>query len=156
LERYAPVYSELARRARKAKRAKEAVRQYEEDFVHVCGRIIRRARKGLQDSIESTDELFRDALDHLLILLGDFRESGLLARMVLQNTDRIQKLFGKQGVHKVFKAMYRAEWLQGYLLAARNYLESGWHDEAKEQVQKALELDPKNLDALQLARSLEG
>jgi len=156
LERYAPVYSKLAQRARRAKRAKEAVRQYEEDFVHVCGKIIRRARKGLHDSVESTDELFRDALDHLLILLGDFRESGLVARAVLLNAERIQKLFGKQGIRKVFKAMYGTEWIRGYLLAARDYLESGWHDEAKAQAQKVLELDPKNLDALQMVRSLGG
>lgn len=152
LEHYGPTYRSMAAIADR----RTQVPAYERLFFRACRRIVERASTAVYDDIRSAEQLFQDATEHLLIMLPRFANNGLVTRMLLENQQLVEMVYGDDGLSHVLLKIYDGRLASAYLHAAGSYRAAGRVREAREYCEKSLREDPANVGAQRLARRLRG
>ncbi|MFO7899855.1 MAG: hypothetical protein R6V58_12445 [Planctomycetota bacterium] len=151
LEHYGPTYRSMAEIAERRIR----VPVYERLFFRACKRIIERASTAVYDDIRSAEQLFQDATEHLLNMLPRFAHNGLATRMLIENKQLVEMVYGEDSLNSVLETMYEGHLDNAYLHAASSYLDAGRSDEAKSFCRKSLAENPDNFGARRLLDQLE-
>ena len=149
IERYGPRYAAL----RKAMRGPDAP-EHGADFLRVGERAMQRARRAVQQDFKHAGELFREAAEVLHHVLRENYDNPLLVRTLLGNQADVEAVYGKRTLDDLLSEMYGGRLAEALLVAARDLLEGGWHDRARERCQQSLRLDPDNRDAAQLLNKI--
>jgi len=149
IERYAPRYAAL----RKAMRGPDAP-EHGADFLRVGERAMQRARRALRQDFNHAVELFREATEVLHHVLRENHDNPLLVRTLLGNQGDVEAVYGSRSLDDLLSEMYGGRLAEAILVAARDLLQGGWHDRARERCQQALQLDPDNRDAAQLLNKI--
>ncbi len=151
LEHYGPTYRTMAAIAERRIR----VPVYERLFFRACKRIIERASTAVYEDIRATEQLFDDATEHLLSIMPRFANNGLVTRMLVENQQLVEMVYGEDGLRDVLMKMYEDRPANGYLHAASSYFAAGRTKEARECCEKCLALEPNNIGAFRLMRRIE-
>jgi hypothetical protein len=110
--------------------------------------IISRAQQGASEEMENIEYLFARAMEQLQKLIVRFREDGLLVRFLAENESLYEKVYGQGSFKELCQTMYKRGLEDAFLIAARDYREGGWYDEALAILQNALKVNPQNEDLL--------
>jgi len=151
LSYYAPLYTALLRSPERG-----TYPQYERAFLEACDKIVRRARRTLPSDLKAAEELFRDATDNLKIMLRRHISNVLLPRMLLDNEERVNRVFGTKNIDELLIEIYSGKLDEAHLTATRDYLSGGWYEKARQEAERVLEIDAENLEALQIISKLSG
>lgn len=151
LEHYGPTYRAMAAIAERRIR----VPVYERLFFRACKRIIERASSAVYEDIRAAEQLFDDATEHLLSILPRFAANGLVTRMLLENQQLVEMVYGDDGLRNVLLKMYEGRLASAYLHAASSYAAAGRIIEAREACQKSLSEEPDNVGARRLLIRIE-
>jgi tetratricopeptide (TPR) repeat protein len=135
LEVYGPRYLELEKRLGNPLPEREFRR---------FRKIILRAEQGLKEGMEDLKELFRDVKEQLGELLREYSKNQLLIRFLLENRALFQKVYGREGLEKIFASMFKGGIDQAYWTAGNSYLESQYFDMAHGVLKRALSRQPEN------------
>ena len=138
MEVYRPKY--LQYRSKVAKSAYE----YEKDYLQQFERIISKAEQSLQDGMEETRSLFKDAMAQLVDFFKESSKNPYLVRFLLEHQPLLQKVYGSKQEKEIFNLMFEKGLLEAYYLAARSYLESEHYDLSSHYFSKALNMEPSN------------
>jgi len=150
IQQYGPMY----RKMRAAKRGtKLTVR--EASFLDACNKINNRAARSMRSDIDSAEELFRDACEHLEHMLPDLHTNRPLARMLIENRELVEKAMGADAVERLLAGMFSGQLDEAYLAAAHEYLDGGWYAPAQKAAEKALQINPDRSEANLILEKLE-
>ena len=152
LEHYGPTYRSIAAIAERRIR----VPVYERLFFRACKRIIERASTAVYDDIQAGEQLFQDAAEHLLSMLPRFANNGLVTRMLIENEQLVEMVYGTDSLRTVLLNMYDGRLGSAYLHAASSYAAANRMEEARALCKKGLGEDPGNIGALRLLRRTGG
>lgn len=151
LEHYGPAYQAMAGLADR----RIQVPGYERLFFRACKRIIERASSAVYDDIRAAQQLFDDATKHLLSMLHRFAGNGLVTRMLIENEQLVDMVYGEDGLRMVLLGMYDDHLDSAYLHAANSYLDAGRFDEARKYCEKSLQENKDNLGAQLLMERIQ-
>ncbi len=151
IEHYGPTYRSMAQIAGRRIR----VPVYERLFFRACKRIIERASTAVYDDIRSAEQLFQDATEHLLNMLPRFANNGLVTRMLIENQQLVEMVYGEDRLESVLETMYEGHLDKAYLHAASSYLDAGRFEKARQFCDRCLEENPDNIGAPRLLDQLE-
>lgn len=151
LEHYGPTYRTMASIAERRIR----VPVYERLFFRACKRIIERASTAVYEDIRAAEQLFGDATEHLLNILPRFANNGLVTKMLLENQQLVEMVYGEDGLRNVLSKMYDGRVANAYLHAASTYAAAGRYAEAREQCEKCLAEERDHPGVKRLLRRIE-
>jgi len=151
LEHYGPTYRTMAAIAERRIR----VPVYERLFFRACKRIIERASTAVYDDIRAAEQLFDDATEHLLNILPRFAANGLVTKMLIENQQLVEMVYGEDGLRNVLAKMYEGRLANAYLHAAATYAAAGRYVEAREQCERCLAEERGHPGVKRLLRRLE-
>ena len=134
LEVYGPKYSKLG--------AVGGRPQEQENLIQKFRKIISRTQESFTEGVEEINVLFQDVFRQFQELLEEYRESGLLARFLLEEGDLLKEVFGINGVEDVFRTLNGSKEAQGYRLAGESYFQSAFYARAVKAFTRALEKSP--------------
>ena len=134
LEVYGPKFSKLGAGGDRP--------QGQENLIQEFRKIISRTQESFAEGIEEINVLFQDVFRQFQELLGEYRENGLLARFLLEESDLVKEVFGIDAVEVVFRTLYGPEEAQGYRLAGESYFQSAFYAKAIKAFTRALEKRP--------------
>jgi len=134
LEVYGPKYSKLG--------AVGGRPQDQENLIQEFRKIISRTQKSFTEGVEEINLLFQEVFRQFQELLGEYRESGLLARFLLEESDLLKEVFGINDVEDVFRTLYGSKEAQGHRLAGESYFQSAFYAKAIKAFTRALESSP--------------
>ena len=117
---------------------------YEKDYLQQFERIISRAEQGVQEGMEETRSLFKDAIEQLTDFLKKNPENPYLIRFLLEHEPLLQRVYGDRRAKEVFHLMFKKGSLDAYSVAGRSYLQSGHYDLASLYFSKASKMEPDN------------
>jgi len=138
MEVYRPTYLQF-----KSKMGKTAY-EYERDYLQQFERIISRAKQGVQEGMEETQSLFKDAVEQLIDFFKKNSENPYLVRFLLEHQPLLQRVYGDRKAKEIFHLMFKKGLLDAYSLAGRSYLQSGHYDLASLYFSKALRMEPSD------------
>ena len=104
--------------------------------------IMGNAQKNLRSEMESIQYLFSKSDSLLKSLLPRYSSNGLLLRFLIKNYHMIQEVLCGEALPAIFKAMFGEVWDKAFLVAAKSYLDGGWHDEAKNILEMGMKYFP--------------
>jgi len=151
LEHYGPTYRSMAAIADRRIR----VPVYERLFFRACKRIIERASTAVYDDIRAAEQLFDDTTEHLLNILPRFANNGLVTRMLVENQQLVEMVYGEDGLQKVLLKMYEGRLSRAFLHAASSYFAAGRIAEARDCCERSLKEEPDNTGALRLTARIQ-
>ena len=131
---------QLAVYAPRVKRARSSAAPGTERLFEEFSRILSAARSRLAETVEETRALLEQTRVQFREFLVDCRHNGPVARYLVENADRCERVLGEP--LDTFFAGVHGHAARGYELVARSYLESGFFDEALEALREALARDP--------------
>jgi tetratricopeptide (TPR) repeat protein len=134
LEVYGPKYSKLGMGGDRS--------QGQDSLIQGFKKIISRTEESFKEGIEEINVLFQDVFRQFQDLLGEYRENGLLARFLLEESDLLKEVFGINAVEDVFRALYGPKEGQGHRLAGESYFQSAFYGKAIKAFALALESCP--------------
>ncbi len=140
MEVYRPRYLQF-----KSKMGKAAY-EYEKDYLQQFERIISRAEQGVQEGMEETRSLFKDATEQLIVLFQNNSKNPYLVRFLLEHQPLLQKVYGARRVKEIFNLMFKKGLLEAFSLAGKSYLKSGHYDLSSLYFSKASRMDPSNYE----------
>jgi tetratricopeptide (TPR) repeat protein len=138
MEVYSPRYLQF-----KSKIGKTAY-EYERDYLQQFERIISRAEQGVQEGMEETQSLFKDAVEQLIDFFKKNSANPYLVRLLLEHQPLLQGVYGNRRAKEIFHLMFKKGLLDAYSLAGRSYLQSGHYDLASLYFSKAFKMDPSD------------
>jgi tetratricopeptide (TPR) repeat protein len=138
MEVYRPRYLQF-----KSKIGKTAY-EYERDYLQQFERIISRAERGVQESMEETQSFFKDAVEQLIDFFNKNSKNPYLVRFLLEHQPLLQRVYGNRKAKEIFHLMFKKGFLEAYSLAGRSYLQSGHYDLASLYFSKALKMEPSD------------
>jgi hypothetical protein len=102
----------------------------------------------IEETLEETEALLAQTRAQLRLLLVAHRRNGLIARYLLSEKELVEEVF-PEGLDALFAEVHGAAG-QGYVEAARSFLESTFFDEGLEALAEAgrRAADPRELDRL--------
>jgi hypothetical protein len=151
LECYGPTYRQMAGIADR----RIQVPVYERLFFRACKRIIERASTAVYDDVRAAEQLFQDATEHLLRMLPRFANNGLVTRMLIENRQLVEMVYGDDSLRTVLGKMYEGRLANAYLHVASSYLGAGRTQQARTYLERCLEEEPEHLGARRMMRRLE-
>jgi hypothetical protein len=86
--------------------------------------------------------LFQTADGHLLRLLTRYTGNSLLIRYLIQNRNKVERIYGKDSLESILTTMYPSGLHEAYYMAGMSYLEGGWYEEAVYLFQTGLAMAP--------------
>jgi hypothetical protein len=134
LEVYGPEFSKLGAGGDRS--------QGQENLIQGFKKIISRTQESFREGVEEINLLFQDVFRQFQGLLGEYRENGLLARFLLEESDLVKEVFGIDTVEVVFRTLYGPKEAQGYRLAGESYFQSAFYAKAIKAFTRALEKSP--------------
>jgi len=134
LEVYGPRYSELSARGDHSQGQGNLIREFK--------KIISRTEESFKEGVEEINVLFQDVFRQFQELLGEYRENGLLARFLLEESDLLKEVFRIDSVEDIFRTLYGSNEAQGYHLAGESYFQSAFYAKAIKAFTQALEKSP--------------
>ena len=138
MEVYQPKYLQY-----KSKIGKSAY-EYETNYLQQFEQIMSKAEQGLQEGMEETQSLFKDAMAQLVHFFKENSKNPFLARFLLEHQPLLQKVYGSKGTKDVFNLMFKKGLLDAYYLAGRSYLQSQHYDLSSLYFSKAFKMEPSN------------
>jgi hypothetical protein len=102
--------------------------EYETNYLQQFERIMSKAEQGLQEGMEETQSLFKDAMAQLVHFFNENSKNPFLARFLLEHQPLLQKVYGFEGTKDVFNLMFKKGLSNAYYLAGRSYLQSQHYD----------------------------
>jgi tetratricopeptide (TPR) repeat protein len=138
MEVYRPRYLQF-----KSKMGKTAY-DYERNYLQQFERIMSRAEQGVQEGMEETRSLFKDAVEQLIDFFKKNSANPYLARFLLEHQPLLQRVYGDRKAKEIFHIMFKKGLLDAYFLAGRSYLQSGHYDLASLYFSKAFKMDPSD------------
>ena len=118
--------------------------EYERDYLQQFERIISRAEQGVQEGMEETQSLFKDAVEQLIDFFNKNSANPLLVRFLLEHQPLLQRVYGNRRAKEIFHLMFKKGLLDAYSLAGRSYLQSGHYDLSSLYFSKALRMEPSD------------
>jgi len=106
--------------------------------------IIGSARKNLDSQMESIRYLFSKSDSLLKSLLPRYSNNGLLLRFLIKNFHKIEDVLCGETLSDIFKTMYGEVWDKAFIVAAKSYLDGGWHNEAKNVLEMGMKYFPNS------------
>jgi len=103
-------------------------------------RILRASRSRLEEALGETESLLEQTRRQFRVLLATHRENGFLARYLVENAALAEEALGEP-LDALFAGIH-GDAADGYALAARSYLESGYFDEARSALVEAERRQP--------------
>ena len=134
LEVYGPEFSKLGDGGDRSQGQLNLIQEFK--------KIISRTHQSFTEGLEEIHLLFQDVFRQFQELLGEYRENGLLARFLLEESDLAKEVFGVDAVEVVFRTLYGSKEAQGYRLAGESYFQSAFYANAIKAFTRALEKSP--------------
>jgi tetratricopeptide (TPR) repeat protein len=136
----------------------EAVREQaepgSEGLFDEFARILAASRVRLDEALVESEALLEQTRRQFRVLLVTHRENGLVTRYLLENGELAAEVLGEP-LDALFESLHgRAA--EGYALAARSYLQSGYFDEARVALAEALSRDPGRQELQRASAYAEG
>ena len=128
---------------------------YERKFFQACKQIIERASGTVYEDIAAAEQLFDDAKAHLLNMLPRFASNGLVTRMLIENEQLVEMVYGEGDLAMVLGRTYKGRLDNAYLHAASSYMRSGRFQEAKTYCEKSLKERPDDERAQRLMKRIQ-
>jgi hypothetical protein len=138
MEVYQPKYLQYKSKTRKS------AYEYETNYLQQFQRIMSKAEQGLQEGMEETQSLFKDAMAQLVHFFKENSKNPFLARFLLEHQPLLQKVYGSKGTKDVFNLMFKKGLLEAYYLAGRSYLQSQHYDLSSLYFSKAFKMESSN------------
>lgn len=115
----------------------------------------------LEEGLAETEELLARTAEQLVVLAGQHRAHGHLARFLIERSGETEAVFGMDS-DTLLTAIY-GEPAEGYALAGRSYLKSGYYEESDQAFGEAIDrggdrraLEPASCYARGMAAYLRG
>jgi len=134
IEAYRPRYLQF-----KLKLGKSA---YEKDYLQHFERIVSRTEQGVQDGMEETRSLFKNAMAQLIDFFKENAKNPFLSRFLLEHHPLLRRVYGPKRVKEIFSLMFKKGFLDAYSLAGQSYLQSEHYDLSSLNFSKALKMNP--------------
>ncbi len=134
-------YYQLEVYAPKVAQARQAAGADAGPLFEEFDRILVTSRARLAEAVEESEALLYQTRQQFRSLVSVHKDSGLVARFLLENASRAEEVLGEP-LDAFFAWMHGAP-ATGYALAARSYLSSGFFDEAGRALAQALARDPQ-------------
>jgi hypothetical protein len=136
MEVYRPRYLQYKSKVRKS------AYEYEKDYLQQFERIVSKAKQGLQEGMEETRSLFKDAVAQLVDFFKGNSNNPYLVRFLLEHKPLLQKVYGSKGAKELFNLIFEKGLLDAYSLAGRSYLQSEHYDLSSHYFSKASKMEP--------------
>lgn len=133
LDRYEPQYLVLEKRFED-----EEIDEFKKDFLRHSREMVGEAKLGLPLKMQGINELVKDALPHLSQIVKMNSFDSHLMRMLYVYSDIVDKLY-VEGIKVFYDGIYEGGWVEGFFLVAESFIKSGFHDEAREILQKIID-----------------
>ncbi len=117
-------------------------------------RILRVSRSRLEEALLETESLLEQTRRQFRVLLATHRESGLVARYLLENASLAEEVLDEP-LDALFASIH-GDAGGGYALAARSYLESGFFGAARRALAEAIAREPESSELHASAAYAEG
>ncbi len=144
LVRYKPAFE-------KAASVDGSLKMYEK-----CRDLFETAEKNVLHSSRKLHCMFGKAGEQLETVLKREKLNPLLIRFLIQNEELINKAWGVDGYsRKLLTAMFPEGLDRAYCVAGEGYMDGSWYSEARAAFEKALELNPKCVEASRGLKLLE-
>lgn len=136
VEAYSPKAKSLERDTQKG--------PHEKKFLKELDRTLERARKRLTVELKETNALLGETLEQLKDLIAGYPENGLLMRFLLENEALVREILGPEGLEDIFSTIYKEGKLTALQVAAKDYYNSGYYQQAADTIKKALAITADN------------
>lgn len=117
-------------------------------------KILAAASIRLDEALQETEALLAQTREQFRVLLVTHRESGIVARYLIENASLVGEVFA-EGLDALLASIH-GDAGTGYSLAARSYLASGYFGEARRALAEALARSGSDRDLLHLSEYAEG
>lgn len=104
----------------------------------------------LSENLEKINALFDDGVGRVVDLIRAHADNVLLITFLLENSGWVCKSLGMKPKQLFHELLHAENEEYAYMQAADYYVESGWHDKAKEVLQKILKKNPHHEGARNL------
>jgi tetratricopeptide (TPR) repeat protein len=121
-----------------------------EEFEH----ILDAADSRLQEALNETEALLEQTCDQFRLLLAGYRDDGLIARCLIEHRALADDVF-EEGLDELF-AQLHGNAVDGYVIAARSYLESASFGRARAMLQRVSEMRALDSSLRRLSTYAEG
>lgn len=124
LDKYEPSFNVLEK-----KLDDKGIEAFKKDFLRHSREMVGEAKLGLPLKIQGINELVNDAIMHLgqIIKVNSFNSHML--RSIYVSSNLVEKIYGKNGLEKLYDLIYEGGWIEGYFLVAESFEKSGFYDE---------------------------
>jgi len=119
----------------------------ENKIVHEIGMLIQKADKRLREGIKEMKPLLNELIEQMKGLIRLYKNNYLIPRFIFENEKALIKVFGKKGFVTLLRDMYRDGHVLLMFKAAHSYLESEYHELARDLFRRVASLDKKNRQA---------
>jgi hypothetical protein len=119
---------------------------YEKDYLQQFARIISKAEQGVDEGMEETRSLFRDAMAQLIDIFKENARNPFLVRYLVKNQPLLRKIYGSKKTKEIFDLMFEKGLSDAYSVAGRSYLESEHYDLSSLYFSKAWNMDRRDRD----------
>jgi tetratricopeptide (TPR) repeat protein len=133
--------------------AEELFREFEKILATVSVR--------LEEGLAETEALLARTAEQLVVLMGQHRANGHVARFLIERAQEIETAFGQE-LDALLSVVY-GEPSEGFALAGRSYLKTGYYQESEQAFQRAIRrggdpatLEPASAYARGMAAYLQG
>ncbi len=117
-------------------------------------RILAAARSRLEEALQETEALLEQTREQFRRLLAAHRHNGLVTRYLIENASLVEPVLG-DALDRLLEGIH-GEAAEGWALAARSYLESGYFDEAGRALVEATSRDPGRPELVRLGAYARG
>lgn len=117
--------------------------------------LIEKARKNLRDEIKRIEDLFGRAIFHLRIMFPLYGSNIQLLRLVLDNRQSIETVFGKESFDQILCSMFPDGCTKAYIAAAEYCIKNGWYGDAQTYLKQILPADKHHERSCELLKEVE-
>jgi hypothetical protein len=117
--------------------------------------LIEKARRNLKDEIKSIDDLFTRAVFHLRIMFPLYGNNMQLLRLMLDNKQPIDTVFGKGSRDQILRSMFPEDHAKAFIAAAEYCVKNGWYAEALNYLRQVLPADQQHPRSRELLKEVE-
>ena len=127
LDKYEPSFNILEK-----KLDDKDIEIFKKDFLRHSREMVGEAKLGLPLKLQGINELVNDAIRHLgqIIKVNSFNSHML--RSIYVSSKVVEKIYGENGLEKLYDLIYEGGWIEGYFLVAESFEKSGFYEETEQ------------------------
>jgi len=125
IDKYEPSFDLLEK-----KLEEKGAEDFKKDFLKHSREMVGEAKLGLPLKIQDIGELVEDAERHLAQIIRANSFDSHMLRSIFVSRDILEKIYGKDGLEKLYDSIYEGGWVEGYFLVAESFSNSGFYKEA--------------------------